>query len=443
MSREINKKKINDFINVYCQLLGLDKVKNKTLIIYFKEAIYERALKYENIKVPTSIDNFENYIIKPTNNEWNIEDFLLNRLFVSLREIDANDYDMNGSGSFADYIASDGELTYSLKGIYNKYKQHYQNDQQASKLTFKTFSHEIGHALKSQYSGGYKYKSHRKDDKKNNLYIELKERLKEINNGEYKDEINENIRIDNNEELKLEKTGVRGKKNGYISSKQMYLIGDRIDEMMNEDEAVELCGNLPCQKYTHIYNKDGTTLSGFYVNVPNKLSGYCKFYGIGTQFKNLLGKKRYFELQYGNSDEILELFDTNFQDISNQMFGENKFTPTQVIYLNNLTIWNQGRTYESFLESNEFLARCYEKIVKEHLSGNKYTNKTLEKITEEIDQMINYTTHNQNPDIDNKLAHIVIYKKLRKQVLEKQKELIINSMVNDKVNEENYKKVVI
>lgn len=435
MSREINKQKINDFINVYGELLGLDKSNDEHHLIfdYLKNTIYRRAKKYEDIKIPVSMDNNENYIIKPTNNEWNIEDLLLNRLFLGLRQINMHSFDAYQTGSIADYTGAYGELYFSFEGCYKVYKDFYNTQEDIVNSIFKTFNHEIGHALKTQYSGGYKFKTYRNDNEKNNLYVELIDRLKTLDNGKYRNEINDRI-ID--EEIEKEKTGINGLKDGYIFNQEMYAMSF-IDEMMNEDEAIELSKKASIQKYTRLFDKEGKNKSGYYLNVPNKASGYCKFYGIGVQLKYLLGKNKCFEIQYGNSDKVLEQFDKHFQDISDEMFGKDKFTPSKVIYYNNITIDKDGRTYEYFLESNLFLAKCYEKRLKDFLSYNNYDEKTLDKILKEIDEMYNYTTHHINKEIDDKLEHLVIYKKLKELILTKKKELELNTMVETKNKNEN------
>ena len=434
MSRTVDRKKINDFINVFCELLGLDKIEDKIYYNWLKSSIYRRALKYADIKVPTSIDSYQNYIIKPTNNEWNIEDFLLNRLFVSMREIDTGKYDLESEGVLADYVGDYGELTFNFEQTYISNRSFYTTKEDTIASTAKTFSHEIGHALKSQYTGGYKYKSFRNDDKKNDLYIELIERLKQLDNGKYKDEIIEQI-IDSDKKMELEKTGVRGLNGGYIYSKNMFVMS-LIDEMLNEDEAIEFSEKITPQKYTRIYDKDKTHKSGYYLNIPNASSGYAKYYGIGVQFKYVLGNKRNFILQYGNSDQVLENFDKMYQDISDEMFGKDNFTPSQVIYYNNLTISKEGRSSEPFLETNEFLARCYEKRLRNYLSHNRYDEETLDKMLNEISEMIEYTTHHINKEIDDNLKHIVIYNKLRELVLTKQKELNLDSMLAEESKKE-------
>lgn len=409
MNREIDKQKINDFINVYCELLGLDKSnpKHKIIYNYFKESIYRRTIKYKDIKVPVSIDNYSDYIIKPTNGEWNIEDFLLNRLFASIRKIDLETNNANETGILADYTGANGELSFSLDDVLATNKSFYKTDKDAINSTYKTFSHEVGHALKTQYSGGYRFFSLRNDQEKNDTYIKLIERLKSFNNGQYADEIIDNI--DNAQEIGNAKTGVRGKNGSYLEKIKIIYKPELLDEMLNEDEAIELSDISTSSQYTKIYDKDRKEKSGYALDVPNKSSGYSKYYGIGIQLKYVLGKKKYFEIQYGNTDKVAEEFDKMYQDISSEMFGENKYTPLQVIYYNNYSISKEKRTYVPFLETNEFLARCYEKRLKKYLSNNKYNKETLDRIIAEIDEMLKYTTHHINKETDKNLPHIKIY----------------------------------
>ena len=91
-----------------------------------------------------------------------------------MREIDTGKYDLESEGVLADYVGAKGELTFNFEQTYICNRNYYSSKEDAIASTAKTFSHEIGHALKSQYTGGYKYKSFHNDDKKNDLYIELK-----------------------------------------------------------------------------------------------------------------------------------------------------------------------------------------------------------------------------------------------------------------------------
>ena len=114
--------------------------------------------------------------------------------------------------------------------------------------------------------------------------------------------------------------------------------------------------------------------------------------------KYVFGNKRYFELQYGNTDKVIEMFDKEFQDVSSSMFGENKYTPSEIVYYNAISMQRSGRTVTPFLETNLFLAKCYEKRVKKFLSKNTYDKASLDKILTEISEMMKCTTHHIEED---------------------------------------------
>ncbi len=78
--------KINDFLNCYFDTLEIDDETTKNCI---KNGIINRYNKYKDYfpVIPVIDDKFENYIIKSDNGYYRLEDFLLNRLFQSLRYI--------------------------------------------------------------------------------------------------------------------------------------------------------------------------------------------------------------------------------------------------------------------------------------------------------------------------------------------------------------------
>ena len=150
--------KINAFLNCYFSILEIDDEKERNCI---REAIIKRYDKYKDCFPFISIneDNFQNYAIKSTNGYYPLEDFLLNRLFQSVRYIyDIKDKDAESSfydeksrsiGIMADAIDETAQVC--LRGWEDELKEIF------IELTIKTvLDHELGHALKTQFSGGFK-----------------------------------------------------------------------------------------------------------------------------------------------------------------------------------------------------------------------------------------------------------------------------------------------
>lgn len=150
--------KINDFLNCYFNVLKID---DETTMTYIKNGIVNRYNKYKDYFPTISVndDNFKNYIIKSNNGYYHLEDFLLNRLFQSLRYIIIID---DENANFCEFSEKSRTIYLTENAIKKVAMPMVNNWSDESKelflkiLLFTVFDHELGHALKTKFNGGYK-----------------------------------------------------------------------------------------------------------------------------------------------------------------------------------------------------------------------------------------------------------------------------------------------
>lgn len=416
MLNEINKEKISDFVDVFLQNIRIDRNHKHFISVsnIIKKSIYERAVMYQNIGfIPENFDHCTNYLIKPNENgKYSIEDFLLNRLFISLCDYNFESMGEIGLGGYCDK-----KIALSLDESYNQAMRITNDQKYSNAFAAESLVHEIGHALQSSFINsinrgiGFKYQTVN--------YLNLLDALKNCKNGKYKHLIVDAEKIDISD--KLQKADFEGfnshnyGESGYIKS---FLKIDlhNVDEMMNELEALKVTKMTDeSYKFDLIYDENNAK-SGFYEMVPNVVCGYRKWYGISKEFYALLGKKNTFILQYGNTDSCLYGFDQKYKDISQQMFGEDYISPISIInyFVNN--IYGENRTYKDYLMLHEFLARCIDKKTNELLERDISSSEEIKEFIELIDSILKSTLHHVDFDVDENLPHIIIYNNINKKL---------------------------
>ena len=146
----MNKSRINDFVNVWAQIVGLTGEENKKYRNIIKTDIARRCEMYEKTfpTISTKDDKCKAYIIKPVNGQYSFEDFLLNRLMLGLREISFNGALEGHSG---DYTAYDKTLNVDTKFIettvQDKSTTHARLKGKSEQIVGKTIEHEFGHCF--------------------------------------------------------------------------------------------------------------------------------------------------------------------------------------------------------------------------------------------------------------------------------------------------------
>lgn len=412
-----NKERISNYIECFTDCLGIDKStkEGNTIKNLFIESIYLRANKYKNIKINIKDDGYQGYIIKPKNGQYTPEDFLLNRLFISISKIANNRLNENEK---AKYDSIDRDLQFDFQSIDNLLKRYISDVNLRKKSIHKTFTHEIGHALQVRRNGGYVNAEGTNKNSSNEFYERLIQSLSTYKNGMLKNEIKDYSEICKDPSNVIA-YGIRGNK----YSKSSYIFNDihlykttYIDEIMNELEALELYNyDNEYQKYNHIYNKNKQEISGYYVNNRNHTSLYNKGIGISKALKILLGPQILFELQYLNSDEAMKKTDKEYENIVKQMYPNQ----TSLFYLLGyyvIEIFKEKRTYEPYLKLEELLSRCIEQKVNKTLSNPNLNGTVCQKMLISLTGLLDTCTHHENSNIDNNLFHVKKYKELIQKI---------------------------
>lgn len=414
----INKEKISDFVDVFLENIEIDR--NHKHFNYvsniIKESVYRRIYMYQNIKyIPKKFDNCTNYLIKPNDDgKYSIEDFFINRLMISLGEINFNSMGEIGLGGYT----SHREISLNLDTSYKESMKVINDQNYANQFAVESLVHEIGHALQVSFSNsinqgtGFKYQI--------NNYINLLNALKTYKDGKYKDLIIDETKLDING--KLQKTDFEGinshdySETGYLD--RLKLNTHNLDEMMNELEATKVSGMVD-EKFVFDSIYDGDAKSGYYEKVPNIVCGYRRWYGISKELYTLIGKNNLFKMQYGNADTALFEFDEKYKDVSQNMFGNDCTSPTAVICFYLDSIAQPNRSYKYYVLIHKFLARCIENKVDRILNNNLATNEQISEFVKNIDSILNSTLHHTDSKIDNELPHIIIYTSIKERLLKK------------------------
>ncbi len=413
-----DKDKIQTIIDIYFNNIELDmseetKSKVKSIII---SDIYLRCRMYGHL-FPNGIiqnsDNYNsNYPIKPVNGRYSIEDFLLNKLMFDLREISFSGAMKSNGG---EYSAIPKSLNINITELGKAYdesqtlKRKTDFAQIKSRGIAKTIHHELGHALKTVYTGGYK--SFGNNLKQDSNYLNLLEELKLSKYGNRiidKNQLIDDVSITKNVGLTIS-TNVNNNTFSYMDQYKKVAGYDYLDEMVNEDEALELNKCNEVQSTYQILSNGQKTDN--YINVYNHTSGYRSFTGYGRCLRILLGERNSFIAQYGSPGFIFKQFDQEYKDISNEVFGNDKTPLTNIC--NSLYYIKNSKELEAYEKMDLFMAKAYERKVQNLLSNN-YTQGNLLELINGIDSMLDRMSKNNNKT----LAHEKILNDLKNNLLD-------------------------
>lgn len=426
--------KINDFLNCYFNVLKID---DETTMTYIKNGIVNRYNKYKDYFPTISVndDNFKNYIIKSNNGYYHLEDFLLNRLFQSLRYIIIID---DENANFCEFSEKSRTIYLTENAIKKVAMPMVNNWSDESKelflkiLLFTVFDHELGHALKTKFNGGYKVQLDNSkkfldtllaelkgtigDDKAkeifssmdfsncisaDDIYIKLIDNLSKMSNGKYSsiiisvEELNDNYSYSNG-------SGID--KQDYNSSDKNLTL---IDELLQETESMDNvnCYNIPQSKL-----KLGN--NGNYINIFYLISGYRFMLGYGKILTSLLGNKGTFQATYLEPSSVLEEFNKQYQTIAKEVF-QNNLSPFTNIG-NSLHKIMSSQAESDYLQLDLFFAKCYSKMITQKLSVDSSLD--IESVLNEIASFQMRLTTNEVKSIREKLPHNIIFNDLKTQL---------------------------
>lgn len=418
----MNKSKINDFINVWAEVVGLTGEENKKYRNFIKTDIARRCAMYEQAipTISTKDDSCNAYIIKPVNGQYSFEDFLLNRLMIGLRDVSFIGA-LEGNGG--EYIAADKTLNVNTGTIdslaRDKAKSHTGLQGKNVQIVQKTIEHELGHCYKSLFNNGFKAPlgNGREQDE---MYKKLIAALSKFENGKYASQIKSLEDFDLEEYSSVIKTGVSDSKVTYDYDARF----GWIDELLNETEALELTNSNDIHDTWPLQDENGRdSVSGNYVNVYNYLSGYRSFTGYGPILKSLLGKENTFRAEYISSVDVFKQFDHEYADIVQDVWGldPKKYPPMKCIFMDFDDLLNNKPFDENImLKLDEFFAKCYErKVEKVMAQGNGNLSPDLrEQTLREIETFQARLTTNDDPNKRDALSHNVIFNNLKTRINE-------------------------
>ena len=416
----MNKSKINDFINVWAEVVGLTGEENKKYRNFIKTDIARRCEMYEQTfpTISTKDDSCNAYIIKPVNGQYSFEDFLLNRLMLGLREVS---FIGALEGNSGEYTAHDKTLDVNVGEIdslaKDKATRHKGLQGKNVQIVQKTIEHELGHCYKSLFNDGFKAPLGRGREQ-DEMYKKLIDALSKFENGKYASQIKSLKDFDLESYSDVIKTGVGDSKTSYSGDNRFRWI----DELLNETEALELTNSNDVHEIWPLQDENGRdSSSGNYVNVYNYLSGYSPFTGYGPILKSLLGKENTFRAEYISSIDIFKQFDQEYSDIVQDVWGldPQKYPPMKCIFLDFDDIRSRKHFDENImLKLDEFFAKCYERKVEKIMAQGNLSPELRESTLREIETFQSKLTTNKDPNKRDALAHNVIFNNLRTRINE-------------------------
>ena len=422
--------KTNDLLDCYFETMGIS---DKKIITYIKNGISNRINKYSNFfdTISLSDDNYQNYPIKSEDGHYTLEDFLLNRLFQGLRNIT---FRKDTSTTSCEYTPKNRTIYFSqemiTKNILTKIEK-FPNELKSMFVDIilaTVFDHELGHALKTQFQGGYKLRadnlqkmqetllsilqsslgnekaldifsslSSNKVMSSDDLYIKLLENLSTIKNGQYASMIlNPNELID----AYSYDIGTGIDKNNNTKEKKLTYLDEILQEVesMDNNEFYE----IP-QAKINIGN------NGNYINAFHLFSGYNPILGYGKALALLLGIEDTFRATYLNPSPIFNKFNNKYKDISQEIFQNDLSPITNINESLNKIISTKDE--EEYLRLDLFIAKCYELKINTIISKN--TNEDKDKIMKDIESIQQRLTINDNQNINDNLPHNRIFNRLK------------------------------
>ncbi len=330
-------------------------------ITTLKDNLETRAKYYHSI-----IPDFKNEIIYLKECS-SIGDFFLNRLLHTIRTFEYN-YVFNSNNSDNKEFNNETQtLKLSIKKSLNditfsklKNRMTDLNDDIVLKVNKKIQSHEIGHALQTNYSGTIGY-----NDTKHNLLINtLVDHYPNIF-----------IKPSDNNELTLIQNGLIPlvKDDNYKAMRTYYSKKENIkllDDILNEDEALRI-NNINEIQNKYVFGND------CYKNIYNFDSINYKITSYAREMKIVLGLNNTFHAMYIDSIKFYDFFDS-YKTIATMVLKNNKPSKIPVItcILDSLEKVKDNSLYDA-LKLDLFFSKCLENKIKYLLKHNINENELL------------------------------------------------------------------
>lgn len=418
--------KINDFVNVYSDVLQL----NDELRQNIKELIQNLVKKYSGLEKSVDIRQYDlsTHIIDPTNPNYSLEDFFLNRLMNNIVSFNQNN-SMNSKGhyqpQFLKVELNDEKIErqVTLEGYPEEELQVIKENARK-----KVIRHEIEHGLQATFpesSLSYYSQSYHK---------KMIERLSRVRDGKYIGQIRQTRTKTHNDRDIITK--------GFGTS---YKTDEMLIETFNETESIDMTGSRMVQR-TQRYD------SGNSFPVFNDESSNWSITNYGYMLKILLGKSETFEGMYFNPEKIMDIFNQRYGDIIKDAYKEmykNQYgavhitdSPIDIIQKVMANI-RKTNSESEHLKLNEVFARCLQRkieVTKEFESEDE--------IKQQIEGFKEFIISNDDKEKNATLKHNQIIAQIESSLLisrecsnpDKLKEFWINGVKGnyDEYIEESY-----
>ena len=418
--KETIDRKIYELLKCY---VYTDIVPTCEYMKYITMGIVNRYYMYKDVypKISTSEDSFTSYAIKDNNGYYNLEDFLLNRLFNNLKKIYIN-HDKNAKISC---YQSRNKAIYFAQEAFSKYITETLNqdkDKYLNMIIASIFDHELGHALKAKcFNGISVYHDNRnilyeklidilekseaellndipleriKSD--NEIYVNILHDLRTIYNNKYQDIIKSDAEI--NFDIGFNQLSLQ---------KYKYL-----DELFQEIESRYYTNSFEEPNYKRLIGNNGN-----YINITRPFSSYSAIFNYGDILLALIGLKDFFQVTYLDSNKVLKKFNNEYRTISKYIF-RNSLSAINNVNTTLEKIVNKKRE-KDYLKLDLFLTKCYEqkidKILKEKINIDEINKLLIDTNTIMLKLTLNKA---------NNLAHIIILKNIMEKLKFKKRLLL-------------------
>ncbi len=417
MVKNISVEKINDFVDIWAQSIGL---KNTSIIQIIKNDIVKRSKEYVDVfpTISVNLDSCQAYIIKPVNGEYAIEDFFLNRLILGISELNLG---TSLEGTNAGYNGYEKSLDINIEkmrqDINERATRHRGLVGVSDAIIVKTVEHELGHCFKTSFNDGLGAIFSSGTRANQEKYKKIIQGITTLKNGKYASQIKSLAELNFTQVSEKIKTGVKDSVSHY---RQQYRF-DTIDELLNETEALKLASNNKVHEI--VYLEDHTTgqksNTGNYVKVYNYMSGYRSFTGYGDILRTLITKKNCFMAEYISSTDLFDRFDKLYSDVVQEVWGldSKEWPPLECLAYDFYDLQTKRPHFDEtiMLKLDMFFARCYQKKIYNYIlnANSVLSHEEIGIILSQIQVFQEKMTTNDDPLKRANLAHNIIFNEIK------------------------------
>ena len=377
------KDKVSKFIDAYADELGLDN----EIRGYLKELIPNLAKKYEGTNIDIRQDNLQTYLINPGNEDYNLEDFFMNRLFHNVVQVRSEgSLEKHTKGH---YVADSKMIELDNDRINNQIKFSKKSATELEEIKRnarkKVIMHEFEHGIQALFSEG------KLSEGSKAICENIRKKLLKIDAGRYAEEISEEYNEQNMHGYE------KNVSLGFSEKTMTHVRHNLLLEIFNESECLDMAKVTKPQIVARYK-------SGNQFDIYNDESSNSSITGYGYMLKALLGKDETFEGMYFNPEKIMNLFEQRYGDIIEEAYSEllkGKSDMSTMDFLEKaLKEIKDTNSEEKHLKLNMVLTKCLERNIE---ITKQFDSK--EELSERIAVFKKYLISNNDQDKNNELNH--------------------------------------